>query len=333
MADKKIWSILVHLSMSMWAKKYDNVAENFDEGMWDYIIDESEKCGINMIVLDVGDAIQWASHPEISIKGAWTRKRVHQEIKRCREKGITLIPKINFATPHCAWLGEYSKMISTNAYYRMADELIHEVYRTFEEPEFIHIGFDEEDARHVKGKQLAIYRQKDQFWNDLRFLLDSVIDTGAKPWIWSCPLFNHPEEFKKYIDADEVVLSPWNYNALNPEHWTPVESRAEYVAYYNEGDYAKLGIKYVEEDPFLVKFREVALPLMKEGYNYVPCASVFNRCDWNHHDLVEYFKVNAPDDQVLGFMSAPWFNTMPDKKMYFEETFKFFKEAKEKFYE
>ena len=333
MADKKIWSILVHLSMSMWAKKYDSVKENFDEDMWDYIIEESEKCGINMIVLDVGDAIQWASHPEITIKDAWTRKRVHQEIARCRAKGITLIPKINFATPHCAWLGEYSRMISTNAYYKMADELIREVYETFEHPEYIHIGFDEEDAAHVKGKQLAIYRQKDQFWHDLRFLLDSVIETGAKPWIWSCPLFNHPDDFKKHIDPDEVVLSPWNYNAFRKEHWTPVESRAEYVAYYNEGEYAKMGIKYVEEDPFLVKFREVALPLLKEGYNYVPCASVFNRCDWNTHDLVEYFKENAPDNQILGYMSAPWFNTMPDKKMYFEETFKFLKEAKEKFYE
>lgn len=333
MANQKIWSILVHLSKSMWSKKFDTVAENFDEDMWNYIIEESEKCGVNMIVLDVGDAIQWATHPEISLKDAWTRKRVHQEIKRCREKGITLIPKINFATPHCAWLGEYAKMISTNAYYRMADELIREVYQTFEHPEYIHLGFDEEDGKHVAGKQLAIYRQKDQFWHDLRFLLDSVIETGAKPWIWSCPLFNHPEDFKKYIDPDEVVLSPWNYNAFRKEHWTPIESRAEYVAYYNEGDYAKMNIKYVEEDPFLVRFREVALPLMKEGYKYVPCASVFNRCDWNTHDLVEYFKENAPDDQILGYMSAPWFSTMPDKKVYFEETFKFLKEAKEKFYE
>ncbi|MBQ5746958.1 MAG: hypothetical protein IIV81_03360 [Clostridia bacterium] len=331
MAEKKIWSLLVHLSDNMHTFRSDTVLWN-DE-VWDYILEESVKTGINMIVLDVGDAIQWATHPEITVKnGAWTRKRVHTEVKRLRELGIALIPKLNFATPHDKWLGEYSQMISTNTYYRVCDDLIKEVYRMFEGPEFIHLGFDEEDAKHVKSAQLAIYRQKDQFWHDLRFLIDSVAETGAKPWIWSCPLFNHPDEFKKHIDPDEIVLSPWYYNAFRKEHWTPVESRAEYVAYYNEGDYAKMGIKFVEEDPFLVRFREVALPLMKEGYNYVPCASVFNRCDWNTHDLLEYFKENAPDEQVLGFMAAPWFRTFPENKMYFEETFKFLKEAKEKFY-
>ena len=332
MADKKIWSILVHLSMNMWSKKYPTVAENFDEDVWDYIVEESEKTGINMIVLDLGDAVQYGTHPEISLPDAWTRKRVHDEIKRCREKGIALIPKINFATPHDIWLGEYARMISTNTYYRVCDDLIKEVYNMFEKPEYIHIGFDEEDGKHVAGAELAVYRQGDLFWHDLRYLMDSVIETGAKPWIWSCPLFNHPEEFKKHIDPDEVVLSPWYYNAFEPEHWTPVESRAEYVAYYNEGDYAKMGIKFVEEDPFLVRFREVALPLMKEGYNYVPCASVFNRCDWNTHDLLEYFKDNAPDNQVLGFMTAPWFTTTEKNRKYFEESFKFLKEAKEKFY-
>ena len=332
MADKKIWAMLVHLSPNMSPRRDRIETLDYDEELWDYIIDESEKVGINTILLEVGDAVQYASHPEISMKGAWTRKRVHKEIARCKEKGISIIPKLNFATPHDSWLGEYERMISTSVYYKVCNDIIKEVYETFEHPEYIHLGFDEEDAKHVKGQQYAVYRQGELFWHDLRYLMDSVIETGAKPWIWSCPLFNHPEDFRKHIDPDEVVLSPWYYNAFRPEHWTPVESRAEYVAYYNEGEYAKMGIKYVEEDPFLVKFREVALPLMKEGYNYIPCASVFNRCDWNTHDLVEYFKDNAPDNQILGFITAPWYRTKLEFKSYFEESFKFLKEAKEKFY-
>ena len=328
--NNKVWAILVHLSMSMWAEKYDTLP--FDNDIWDYIVEESEKTGINTIVLDVGDGIEFGSHPEIACKGAWSRDKLRKELARCREKGIALIPKLNFATPHDIWLGEYHRKVSTPEYYRVCNDLIKEAYELFEHPEYIHIGMDEEDAKHVTGDELAVYRQGELYWHDIRFFVDCVKDTGAKPWMWSCPLFDHPEEYKEHFGAEEVILSPWYYNAFRREHWTPVSSRAEYVAYYNEGDYAKMGIEYVEEDPFLVNFRNVALPLMKEGYLYVPCASVFNRCDYNTSDLVEYFKDNAPDNQVIGYITAPWFKTMAEFKGMFEESFRFMKEAKEKFY-
>jgi len=140
------------------------------------------------------------------------------------------------------------------------------------------------------------------------------------------------EEFKKHIDAEEVVISPWYFNAFRKEHWTPVESRAEYVAYYNEGDYAKLGIKYVEEDPFLVNVREKAIPLTKEGYRYIPCASVYNRCEYNACDLMEYFKDNAPDDQILGYITAPWYGGEMKNKAFFQESFDTVKAAREIIY-
>lgn len=152
------------------------------------------------------------------------------------------------------------------------------------------------------------------------------MDVGADP------LFDHPEEYAARFEPDEAIFSPWYYNAFRKEHWTPVSSRAEYVAYYNGGDYAKMGIEYVEEDPFLVNFRKVALPLLEKGYSYVPCASVFNRCDYNHMDLLEYFKENASDEQVVGFMPAPWKPATKEFKGYYEETFKFFKEAIDKNY-
>lgn len=330
--NKKMWAMLVHLGTDLWDEKfsYDEVA--FDDDLWESILRQSADTGINAIVLDLANAIEYASHPEIVKKGAWTRKRVRTEVKRCREMGIALIPKLNFATPHCKWLGRYSRMISTTEYYQVANDLIKEVYELFEHPEYIHLGMDEEDAQHVAGQQLAIFRQGELYWHDLRYFIDCVADTGAKPWIWSCSLFDHPEEFKKHIDADEIVLSPWYYNAFRKEHWTPVESRQEYVTYYNEGAYKEMGIKFVEEDPFLVNFRKVALPLMTEGYNYIPCASVFNRCDYNTSDLVEYFKDNAPDDQVLGFITAPWFPTLKEYEKDFDDSFRFLKEAKEKFY-
>lgn len=59
----------------------------FDDETWDCIVDEAEKAGFNTIVLDAGDAVEYATHPEISIKGAWSKYRAKKEIAKCREKG------------------------------------------------------------------------------------------------------------------------------------------------------------------------------------------------------------------------------------------------------
>jgi hypothetical protein len=49
---------------------------------------------------------------------------------------------------------------------------------------------------------------------------------------------------------------------------------------------------------------------------------------------VEYFKESCPDEQILGYMTAPWVPTLPTEKnlQFYEESFRFLKEAKEAFY-
>lgn len=99
---------------------------------------------------------------------------------------------------------------------------------------------DEEDAKHVKNDELSVYRQGELFWHDIRFYVDCVKDTGAKPWMWSCPLFDHPEEYKKHFAPDEIVLSPWYYNAFRRENWTPISS----IVYYGKQRQEKFKLKY-----------------------------------------------------------------------------------------
>lgn len=326
----KMFSILIHLTPNMWTRTYTDTL-NWDEELWDYILEECPKSGINTIVLDIGNGIEFGSHPEIAVKNAWTRKRVRDEVKRCRELGLTLIPKLNFSTVHDMWLGIYERMVSTPKYYEVVNDLIKEAYELFDHPKYIHLGMDEESAQYCK-QQFSCFRQGELYWHDLRFMVDCVADTGAKPWMWSNPLFEHPEEYKKRFAPDEILLSPYHYNALRPDHYTPIDSRSDYQVYYNEGIYKDRGFKYVEEDPFLVRFVEVAIPLMKEGYLYVPCASVFNRCEYNHDDLLEYFRDNAPDNQIIGYMTAPWHCLADDEKGYLKESFEYFKNAINKFY-
>ena len=332
---EKIWGILVHLSMDQWEPFLNKpLFDVFDEEMWNEIIDETAKCGMNTIVLDVGNGIRFKSHPEIAKKDAFSTKWMRAEVKKCYEKGITLIPKLNFATTHDMWLGEYARMISTSIYYKVAKDLIEEVYDIFNHPAYIHLGMDEESILYLKKRDYVVYRQGELYFHDLKYLCDCVKDLGAKPWIWSSPMYDHPEMFMKHISPDEVIITPYYYNAFDPAHYTPIESRAEYVAYYNEDKYKEMGIKFVEEDPYLVNYRLKSLPMMEYGYKYVPCASVFNRCDYNTEDIMAYYKKYANDDQILGYITAPWVATFPTarSKQYYEESFRFFKEAKEKIY-
>lgn len=329
--DNKIWAILVHLTTNICGEKDPELI--FDEDFWHYIVDESEKAGINTIVLDVGDAIEFASCPEIAVKGAWSRKKLRDEMKLCKEKGITLIPKLNFSTNHHMWLGEYTRMVSTNIYYKVCSNLIREIYELFDHPQYIHIGMDEENAKCCMKYPLVLFRQKELYWHDLRFFVDCVREAGAKPWIWHCPLFDHGDEYGKHFDADEAIISPWYYLALREENYTSPEIWPEYYyPYYKQEQFVKMNLKYVEEDPTFVKVREEMEKITKSDYKYIPCASVYNKCEKNAMDLLEFFKENAPDDNVLGYMTAPWYWTLPKYKEVFDETFKTFKEAKEKYY-
>ncbi len=327
-----IRALLVHLSMDFaYSEKWQSapLAEHFDEAVWKKTVADAADAGLNTIVLEVINGIEYKSHPEISRPDAYSQAWVREQVALCRDAGIALIPKLNFSATHDVWLGEYARMLSTSAYYRVAKDLIEEVYELFEHPAYIHIGMDEESVQYQAKRDFVVYRQGELYFHDLKFLSTCVRDLGATPWVWSSPLFDHPELFAKHIAPDEMIISPYYYNAFAPEHYTPIESRAEYITYYNEGKYAEMGLRFVEEDPYLVNFRLHALPLLERGYLYVPCASVFNRCDYNTRDLMEYFKKYAREEQILGYVTAPWCAMIdtPRSRTYLEETFRFFREA------
>ena len=337
---EKMWALMVYLSENEWSTPFNDQLKKtneltFDEDFWEYIKKGAQEAGFNTILLDVGDGVQYASHPEISLKGAWSKKRVREEIECLRKMGIRIIPKLNFATPHSFWLGEYRRMTSTSIYYKVCNDLIKEVYEMFDHPEYIHLGMDEEGYDFSKGHGYVVYRQGELYWKDLRFLIDSVRETGAMPWIWHSPLFDHTEEYKAHIDPDEVLISPYFYHALKEGCYTRTDSRQEYIDFYRKegGPLYHLHLDYVEDDPFSVNFRAKALPLIKDGYKYVPCSSTCHQCDRNTRDLYEYFKEGAPDDQIVGYLAAPWGRTTEWKNQWrFDETFHFFKEARKEIY-
>ena len=90
-----IYGLLIHLGRNMWAphKAADHV--RCDENVWREITEHMADVGANMLVIDLGEALFYPSHPELAVKGTWSPEKMRAELKRLRSLGIEPIPKLN----------------------------------------------------------------------------------------------------------------------------------------------------------------------------------------------------------------------------------------------
>lgn len=306
-----IKALYAMLGVNMWRQAVTTL--DFEDSAWDKIVEKSHEYGINMIVLDIGEGIEWKSHPELAVKNAWSYYRVKKEIQRLRELGIALIPKLNFSATHHLWLGEYRKMLSTKVYYDVCRDLIHEVYDLFEQPEYIHLGMDEEGETTILQGYTGLlnFRRGELLWHDLKFLCDTVTALGAKPWIWGDLCGENPEEFQKRFAPDSVMLSPWYYFAFKREHFKKISDcrQVDIDFYANTFPYNQMNLTYIEEDPGYVKMREKLERSANLGYGLVPCFSDWGGTPYNAPDLIEFYQERTQPSDLLGFMVAPWCRT------------------------
>lgn len=215
-----IWAILMHLSYNMWADRdapewgLEHISARpylrFDESLWNDLLPKMVEAGINMVVLDLGDGVRYASHPETAVAGAWTPDRLKAELAKLRGMGLEPIPKLNFSACHDAWLGPYARMVSTGTYYAVCRDLIAEAIDLFDHPRFFHLGMDEETAEHQRYYEYLVVRQYDLWWHDLYFYVDQVERGNSRPWVWSDYLWHHPEDFFKKMPRS-VLQSNWYY--------------------------------------------------------------------------------------------------------------------------
>ena len=322
--NQKIWALFVELSLSQWQPKREKV--EFDEEYWNELIKKCADTGINTIVIDVGDGVQYESHPEIVIDGAWSKEKVLAEVKKCREYGIELIPKLNFSTGHAYWMGEYRRMTSSTRYYNFCHNILREIYEMFDKPSYIHLGMDEENIITTAcAEDVVIYRKNEVLIKDLKFLFDEVNSLGAKPWIWHEPLVHYTEIYEKFIGPDEAVISPWWYWSYTEDEHFPIISDID-NHYYDKG------IRYEKDVPMRVEFMQKIVPLLEKGYKYIPTPSTFYCPETNTDDTLKYFKENCPDEQIIGYMTAPWREIDGKYKDTYDLSLDLLKVAREKYY-
>ncbi|WP_373720322.1 Tat pathway signal protein, partial [Bacteroides heparinolyticus] len=188
------------------------------ETLWKDAIDLMGKSGVNMVVIDLGDAVKYKCHPEIAVNNAWTVARLKQELHYIRSLGMEPIPKLNFSAGHDTWMKEYSKMVSTDEYYRFCSDMIAEVCEIFNHPRLFHIGMDEEGYLMQSTYKHVVVRKNEAWWHDFLFLVKECEHHRAKAWLWpDYMLWHHPDQFFSRMPKT-VMQSNWYYDEeFNPE--------------------------------------------------------------------------------------------------------------------
>ena len=295
--DEFIWAALLHMGRNMWSdvpvpfwgpkanritdpKKLTSVCAadhlRFDENAWRKVTAHMAEKGMNMVVIDIGEALQLKSHPELAVKGSWEIDRFRKELARLRGIGLEPIPKLNFSTCHDTWLKIYHRMVSTPTYYNVCSDVIREVWEIFDKPRLFHLGYDEETSANQGYYAMSIVRHGELWWHDFLYLSGVVEKLGCRPWIWSDYCWKHPDEFVKRMPKS-VLQSNWYY-----------------------------GTAFLEEKDDHQKTRASAYALLeKAGFDQVPTGS--NCYNELNNGLTVPFcrKVIAPE-RLKGFMTAPW---------------------------
>lgn len=292
-ASDKIWACLLHLSFNMW-EEYISPHRPFrgfrpdlelSESLWNDAVSKMAGQGMNMVVIDLGDAVKYKSHPEISVRNAWTTNRLQSELDRLRKKGLEPIPKMNFSAGHDTWLGEYSRMVSTKVYYDVCSDLIEEVNDLFGNPRFFHLGMDEETAGHQSHQRHVVVRKNDAWWTDFFFLVEAVERLGSRAWIWpDYMLWNNPEQFYKKMPKS-VVQSNWYYGE-DFNLTTPDGKTNKYVKSY--------------------------LDMHAQGYDQIPTGSFHAENEKSIGNTVQFCKKNIQDTHLLGFLQSFWKPTIEE---------------------
>ena len=298
---KEMKVTLLHLSRNMWRewpldpksdagldKRAPDREMTLNEDIWRRAVDLAAAKGIRQLMIDVGDAVTFPSHPELAIRGSWTPERLQAELARIRKLGMEPIPKLNFSNTHSGWLKEYRYMVSTPDYYRVCADVIRDIAELFGHPQFLHLGYDEETFAHQSRFDFAVVRQGELWWHDFLWFVATVERAGMRAWVWSDYGWHHPEYVTRCPKS--VMQSNWYYDEVMEGFDIPrMKSHAAFV--------------------------QLFLDLDKAGFEQIPCGSNWNSSYRKKHgpprnesmrELVAFCRKNLSPALLKGFMMAPW---------------------------
>ncbi len=285
-----------------------------EDAVWHETTEAMAKEGLNLVMIDVGEAYAYPSRPELWVNGSWSPEKMRRELDRLRKMDLEPVPKLNFSTGHDAWLKEYHRMTSSKVYYEVVADVVRDVAEVFGCPRYFHIGFDEEIPVAVRGRTPVVIREGDLWWHDFLYVVKQVEKNGSRAMAWSDKMCGGREEFLKRMPKG-VLQVPWYYGKDFSEKkltWKP-ELEKKLDSWESQGNLAAS-----------------ILELDKAGYDMLPCTS-----NWSTPDaadaMLTFCKERVNRAHLKGFMTAPWSKSFTEEMPKTKEGIRLFAEAKRKF--
>ena len=286
----------------------------FEEPVWRMETELMRTEGLNMVTIDIGEALAYPSHPELAVNGSWSPDRMRDELRRLRGLGFEPIPKLNFSTCHDQWLKEYASMIATPKYYQVVADVIRDVCEVFDTPRYFHIGYDEEMWTAQKTRELVIIRQKDLWWHDFLYTVNEVERNGSRAMCWSDAYWTGRDEFRKRMPKS-VLQSNWYYRGDFGETKFQWNEKFEKEGGWGESVHG------------VITFLE----LEKAGYDQMPCPGNF----WGEpaaEGVVRLCKERIDPSRLKGFLMSTWAGTTQAEKKKVTDGIREFAAVKRKYY-
>ena len=206
---------LTHYDPTWYARKSREKPFDLDLGL--EIVDAMAETGLNLLVIDCADGVQYSSHPELARRYSVPMDYLERLVKRAQAQGIEVVPKLNFSQSgthhHNDWFRPYNDLFDNDEYWRIAFELIDELVQTCHPRRFFHVGMDEDHDRAYSQYIAAILR-----------LHSGLEERGLRTIIWNDsshggPALVHAEKSlaaEKKIPHD-VVQVVWDYERVQPD--------------------------------------------------------------------------------------------------------------------
>ena len=216
-AQPPIRGYLMHLTHydSVWIKR-KHLEKRFSLKLALALVDEMARAGLNALIVDVEDAVRYESHPELRRAYSAPMADYRRLVAHARAKGLTVIPKLNFATGvdmHNAWMSPYDEIPDANARYiehamQIVDELVHGL-----DLRHFHIGMDE-DCRPTDMYRAVILK-----------LRAALARRGLRTVMWAdighawTPIRNAKTKAVLPALPRDVVMMPWTYDLRSQVRW------------------------------------------------------------------------------------------------------------------
>ncbi|MGC9520316.1 MAG: hypothetical protein ACP5HG_00365 [Anaerolineae bacterium] len=205
---------ITHYDPRWWEAKPDESPFDLEVGL--ALVDEMAKAGLNLLVVDCADGIEYATHPELARHYTVPKEVLVALAERARANEIEIVPKLNFAQSglhrHNHWFRPHHNLFDSDRYWELAFEIIDEVIEIVQPARFFHVGMDEDH-----------WRSYDQYVAAIRRLRAGVKARGLRTLIWNDSACLWPQAAihrDKSLEAEkrgprDVIHIVWDYSGAD----------------------------------------------------------------------------------------------------------------------